>query len=136
VIARKLLQHDLEFGIAIPWHGGEEMMLELVLHATPQPFGEGVCADGIARGFELRRDPVGLVLCKHLLGLMRGRDDDGGHEAAHEDGGDPDGGGEEGEEDGVVHHETVELGLGASAIFGDGIDCDRDGIESPQGEEE
>mmetsp|Transcript_6817 Transcript_6817/g.14184 ORF Transcript_6817/g.14184 Transcript_6817/m.14184 type:complete len:397 (+) Transcript_6817:302-1492(+) len=111
------------------------MVLQLVLHAPPDPFAEGVIGDGISRGGELCRDPVRLVLLKKLLVLMRGRDDEGRDESRHKNGGDVHARGEEGEDDGVVRHEHEEFLFGLGSFLFDGVDGDHEGVVPPEGEE-
>lgn len=58
-----------EFGVSVARHCGEEMMLELVLHATPEPLREEVARDRVARRQDLRSHPIVLVLVMELFSL-------------------------------------------------------------------
>ena len=53
----------------LPRHRGEEMVLELVLHAAPQPFGEEIRRDRVPCREHLPLDPIVLRLGQELLGL-------------------------------------------------------------------
>jgi len=81
----ELLHLCHERGVAVAWHRREEMVLELVLHAAPQPLGEGVGGDGVAGRLHLRAHPVVLVLVEEFLRLVRDRHDGRRHHAGEED---------------------------------------------------
>ena len=44
VLLRKCLDLRHEFGVLVARHGREQMVLQLVLHAAPEPLGKGVAA--------------------------------------------------------------------------------------------
>mmetsp|Transcript_3110 Transcript_3110/g.10407 ORF Transcript_3110/g.10407 Transcript_3110/m.10407 type:complete len:211 (+) Transcript_3110:167-799(+) len=78
VLRRKLRKHLGERRVAVARHRGEEVVLELPLHAAPEHVREPVVALCVARGAELRLDEVVLaqrVAEEDLLALVRHRHD-------------------------------------------------------------
>mmetsp|Transcript_4683 Transcript_4683/g.10021 ORF Transcript_4683/g.10021 Transcript_4683/m.10021 type:complete len:679 (+) Transcript_4683:140-2176(+) len=136
VVPGKLLEDGTELRVLGPRHGGEQVVFQLVLHATPEPFRKRVRGDGVAGRLELRRDPIGLVVLEHFFRLVRGGDDQGADETGHEDGGQPDLHGEEGPQNGVVDEERVEAGFRSGPLFTDAGDGDLHRVHPPEGEQE
>mmetsp|Transcript_66306 Transcript_66306/g.138212 ORF Transcript_66306/g.138212 Transcript_66306/m.138212 type:complete len:204 (+) Transcript_66306:143-754(+) len=130
VLVSKLLYVRYERGVLVARHGREEVVLELVLHPSPEPLGEGVGADSIASGAELGIDELGLLLEEKLFRLMRYRGDDGGHEAREEEGAEVGGEGDEGQHHGPVRREPYALHHALA------LDGNTHAVEAPDEEEE
>lgn len=97
-------------------------MFQLVLHAAPEPFREGVRHHGTAGGLELRRDPIGLVLVELVFRLVGGRDDQCAEKTGRKYRRQPDLDGKECKQPGVVDDEGVEAGFGSGSLFSDARD--------------
>mmetsp|Transcript_5674 Transcript_5674/g.16977 ORF Transcript_5674/g.16977 Transcript_5674/m.16977 type:complete len:204 (+) Transcript_5674:1-612(+) len=91
-VLRAELPHERRGGgVAVARHGGQQVVLELVLHPSPEPLGERAARHRVAGGVHLRRHPIVLVLVEQVLGLMRDGDDGCGEGAGEEDVPDRDG---------------------------------------------
>mmetsp|Transcript_34674 Transcript_34674/g.70786 ORF Transcript_34674/g.70786 Transcript_34674/m.70786 type:complete len:218 (-) Transcript_34674:304-957(-) len=111
------------------------MVLQLVLHAAPQPLGEGVGHDGVAGGHELRRDPIGLVIFEHGLGLVRRRHDEGRHEPGEEHRREPNAERQERQQDEVVRQQAEQLLLRPWTFLLHSLHRDLHGVHPPEREE-
>ena len=62
-------------GVVVARHGREEMVLELILHAAPQPLRERITADCVTSRSELALDKLRVFVEEYLLTLVRNRRD-------------------------------------------------------------
>jgi len=65
------------------------MMLQLILHTSPEPLRKGVGGHCITRGLKLCHYEIRLIFRKHFLRLMGRCDNDGTQESRQKYGGNP-----------------------------------------------
>ena len=133
VLGSELLEDLRDGRVLVARHRGEDVVLELPLHAAPQHVRDRVVADGVARRTELRLDEVVLaqVLAEEeLLRLVSHRDDGRSNEAREPDAQEEHVRGNHGEEGGPMHSEAEGLAvlLGLEHIL--------DRVEAPVQEED
>lgn len=86
VLLGELLDHRANLGIVVSGHRGEQMMLELILHASEKVLGQKVVAvNPSCRGEVVRHVAVSRILGDDVLCLMVAGHDDGNQEASDED---------------------------------------------------
>lgn len=105
VINCEFLEDFSEGGVFGSRHRREQVVFQLILHASPEPFRKGVGHNGTARGLELSRDPIGLVFVEHFFRLVGGCDDQGAKKTGRENRGQPNPDGKEGKQPGVMDEE-------------------------------
>jgi len=71
VVLCELLHLGHEGGVLVARHGREQMVLQLILHTTPQPLGERVIRDGVSCRPELAVNELGILIEKDLLALYK-----------------------------------------------------------------
>eukprot|EP00047_Mylnosiga_fluctuans_P001477 m.220550 g.220550 ORF g.220550 m.220550 type:complete len:419 (+) comp10398_c0_seq1:59-1315(+) len=87
----KLLDDLRHLGVLVARHEGEDVVLQLVLHATEEILGDKVRADDVACAAELHGSVARLPIEHHLLALMGERHNKRDQEAADQDRRDRDG---------------------------------------------
>mmetsp|Transcript_20844 Transcript_20844/g.53217 ORF Transcript_20844/g.53217 Transcript_20844/m.53217 type:complete len:483 (+) Transcript_20844:246-1694(+) len=112
VLLGPLAEHWVQRLVLIARHNGEEMVLELPLHAPPQDVGEPVGAHGVACRAELRLGEIILakrIIHEDLLGLMSHRHDGGGEQTGEPDAKEDGLQGQKGAEGSPVHRKARRL---------------------------